>query len=126
MNVPNDLKYTEQHEWVREEGDTGTMGISDFAQHELTDIVFVELPAVGKQVAKGDALAVVESVKAVSDVYAPISGTVVEVNEVLSDQPELVNTDPYGGGWIAKLKIEKPEEIGGLLTPEQYKTQTGS
>jgi glycine cleavage system H protein len=120
MNVPENLKYTDQHEWVRVEGAEAVVGITDFAQHELTDIVFVELPAPGKELAKGDGLAVVESVKAVSDVYAPVSGVVVTANDKLSDQPELVNTDPYGEGWIARIKLDKPEEIAGLMDTAKY------
>lgn len=126
MNIPEDLKYSDQHEWVRAGGGEAEVGISDFAQHELTDIVFVELPAIGKSVAKGNALAVVESVKAVSDVYSPVSGTVVAVNESLSDQPELVNTDPYGQGWIAKLKLDNPAELDSLMSAEQYAAHTKS
>jgi len=106
MTIPADLKYTKEHEWVRLEDDTATLGISDHAQEALGDIVFVELPELGRVVAPGEAFAVVESVKAVSDVYAPVGGEVIEVNEALESEPEKVNTDPYGSGWIAKLKTD--------------------
>lgn len=105
MSIPVDLKYTREHEWVRIEGDTATFGISDHAQEALGDIVFVELPEIGRELSSGDAFAVVESVKAVSDVYAPVGGEVIEVNEALEGEPEKINTDPYGAGWIAKVKI---------------------
>jgi glycine cleavage system H protein len=105
MTIPADLKYTREHEWVRIEGDTATFGISDHAQEALGDIVFVELPEIGRKLAPGDAFAVVESVKAVSDVYAPLGGDVIEVNEALEGEPEKINTDPYGAGWIARVKV---------------------
>ncbi|MDQ6986294.1 MAG: glycine cleavage system protein GcvH [Mariprofundaceae bacterium] len=105
MSIPADLKYTKEHEWVRIEGDVATCGISDHAQEALGDIVFVELPEIGRTLAAGEAFAVVESVKAVSDVYASIAGEVVEVNEALEATPEKVNTDPYGNGWLAKIKM---------------------
>jgi glycine cleavage system H protein len=104
MTIPADLKYTKEHEWVRLEGDIATLGISDHAQEALGDIVFVELPEVGREIAPGEAFAVVESVKAVSDVYAPVGGEIIEVNGELEAEPEKVNTDPYGAGWIAKVK----------------------
>jgi len=105
MTIPADLKYTKEHEWVRIEGDTATFGISDHAQEALGDIVFVELPEIGRTLAAGDAFAVVESVKAVSDVYAPVGGEVIAVNEGLEGEPEKINTDPYGSGWIVRVKI---------------------
>jgi len=105
MTIPADLQYTKEHEWVRIEGDTATFGISDHAQEALGDIVFVELPEIGRSLVAGDAFAVVESVKAVSDVYAPVSGEVVAVNEELEAEPEKINTDPYGSGWIARVKV---------------------
>lgn len=120
MTIPADLKYTKEHEWVRIEGDTATLGISDHAQEALGDIVFVELPEVGRQLSPGDAFAVVESVKAVSDVYAPVGGEVVEVNGELESEPEKINTDPYGAGWIARVK-----HSGGsieLLDADAYNT----
>jgi len=105
MSIPADLKYTKEHEWVRIEGDVATLGISDHAQEALGDIVFVELPEVGRTLAAGEAFAVVESVKAVSDVYAPVGGEVIEVNASLEDAPEQVNGEPYGNGWIARVKM---------------------
>jgi glycine cleavage system H protein len=105
MSIPADLKYTKEHEWVRIEGDVATMGITDHAQEALGDIVFVELPEVGRSIDAGEAFAVVESVKAVSDVYAPVTGEVIEVNGELEDAPEQVNGEPYGSGWIVKIKM---------------------
>ena len=118
--IPADLLFNPSHEWARVEGDTATVGISDHAQAELTDVVFVELPAMGKTVDAGDPTAVVESVKAASDIYAPVSGEVIEVNPAVEADPALVNTDPYGAGWIFKLRITKPDQLSGLLTPEAY------
>ena len=122
-NVPSDLKYAKSHEWVRLEGDTATVGISDHAQHELTDVVFVELPAPGRKVAAGEACAVVESVKTASDIYSPLSGEVVVVNPQLAKQPELVNSEPYQGGWFFKLKLSQPSETERLLSAESYAKQ---
>jgi glycine cleavage system H protein len=122
-NVPADLKYTKSHEWVRVRGVEATVGITDHAQRELTDVVFVELPAVGKKLKAGDACAVVESVKTASDIYSPVSGEVVEVNAALVDNPALVNNDPYGGGWFFRMKLSKPAEVETLLTPAQYAAQ---
>ena len=122
-NVPPDLKYAKSHEWVRVAGDTATVGITDHAQHELTDIVFVELPAVGRKLAAGEACAVVESVKTASDIYSPVSGEVVETNKAAADNPGLVNTEPYAGGWFYKIKLSNPTELTTLLTPEQYQAQ---
>jgi glycine cleavage system H protein len=124
-NVPTDLKYAKSHEWVRVSGDTATVGITDHAQHELTDIVFVELPAVGRKVKAGEACAVVESVKTASDIYSPVSGEILEVNQAVVDKPELVNTDPHGNGWFYKIKLSNAAEVNGLLTPENYKAQIG-
>jgi glycine cleavage system H protein len=121
-NIPADLKYAKSDEWVRLEGETATVGISDYAQDQLNDIVFVELPEVGKSVAKGETFGVVESVKAASDLYSPISGTVTEVNTALQDQPELINSDPYGRGWIAKLKVTDASGADDLMDAEAYKT----
>ncbi|NBR83887.1 MAG: glycine cleavage system protein GcvH [Verrucomicrobia bacterium] len=123
--VPADLKYAKSHEWLRVAGDVGTVGITDHAQHELTDIVFVELPAVGRKVKAGEACAVVESVKTASDIYAPVSGEVIEVNKPAADDPSLVNSAPFAGGWFFKLKLANPAEAGALLTPEAYKAQIG-
>jgi len=120
MTIPADLKYTKEHEWVRIDGDTATFGISDHAQEALGDIVFVELPEVGRTIDAGEAYAVVESVKAVSDVYAPVAGEIIEVNETLEGEPELVNTDPYGAGWIARVKIGEGQVE--LLNDDEYTT----
>ena len=124
-NIPSDLKYAESHEWVRVSGDTATVGITDHAQHELTDVVFVELPAVGRQVKAGEACAVVESVKTASDIYSPVSGQIVEVNKAAVDNPALVNTEPYGGGWFYKIQLSNLAELNTLLSPEKYKAQIG-
>ena len=124
-NVPSDLKYAKSHEWVRLAGDTATVGITDHAQHELTDIVFLELPAVGRKLAAGEACAVVESVKTASDIYSPVSGEVVEVNKAAADNPGLVNTEPFAGGWFFKIKLSNAAELNALLTPESYKAQIG-
>jgi len=121
MNIPQQLRYSKEHEWVRVEGNRATIGITDFAQKELGDIVFVELPEIGKTVSANDGLSVVESVKAVSDVYSPLSGTVVEVNEALADSPELVNQDPYGQGWIAVIELADPGEYEQLLDAQAYR-----
>jgi glycine cleavage system H protein len=119
-NVPSDLKYAQSHEWVRVAGDTATIGISDHAQHELTDVVFVELPEVGRKVTAGESCAVVESVKTASDIYSPVTGEVTEVNKVVVDKPALVNSEPYSGGWFFKLKLSNSSEVNSLLTPEAY------
>lgn len=120
MNIPKDLRYTEEHEWVKVEGNIATIGITDFAQSQLGDVVFVELPEAGTEVAAGAGLSVVESVKAVSDIYAPVAGKVVAGNEELADAPEKVNQDPYGNGWIAKIEITGEAELGTLLDCEAY------
>ena len=124
-NIPSELKYAKSHEWVRVSGDIATIGISDHAQHELTDVVFVELPAVNRQLKASESCAVVESVKTASDIYSPVSGQVTEVNKAVVDNPALANTEPYGGGWFFKVKLSQPAELGALLTPEQYKAQIG-
>jgi len=122
MNVPADLLYTEEHEWVRLEGDVAVVGITDYAQHELGDVVYVELPEVGSTVEQGKPFGVVESVKAASDLYAPVSGEVVEVNTALEDAPELVNNDPYGEGWMIKVRPSNWEaEKANLLDAEAYR-----
>ncbi len=125
MNVPADLRYAKTHEWIRVEGDTVTVGITDHAQAELTDIVYAEPPKVGAEVKAGATAAVVESVKAASDIYSPLSGTVTEVNEELSGNPALLNTDPFGQGWIYRMKSSDAAEISALLTPEAYSAQIG-
>jgi glycine cleavage system H protein len=115
------VRYTKEHEYIRMEGDTGVVGITDYAQGQLGDVVFVELPEVGRRVAKGDEAAVVESVKAASEVYAPVSGEVIAVNEALESAPGAVNEDPAGRGWFLKLKVRDPSELDDLLTEEQYR-----
>ncbi|HKQ61451.1 MAG TPA: glycine cleavage system protein GcvH [Candidatus Polarisedimenticolaceae bacterium] len=122
---PDDRRYTVEHEWVRADGGEGTMGITSFAQGELGDIVFVELPPVGRQVQRGDVLGTVESVKAVSEIYAPVAGVVSAVNALLADQPELLNTDPHGAGWYCKLRLSDPSEVTGLLDAAAYQTHVG-
>ncbi len=122
-NIPADLKYAKSHEWVRVDGDVATVGITDHAQHELTDIVFCETPAVGKILKAGEAAAVVESVKTASDIYSPVSGQVIESNKALADNPALVNQDAFGQGWFFKVKLSAPGELAGLMTPEQYASQ---
>ena len=119
-NVPSDLKYAKSHEWVRVAGDTATIGISDHAQHELTDVVFVELPEIGRKVKAGESCAVVESVKTASDIYSPVNGEVTEMNKSVVDNPALVNKEPYSGGWFFKVKLSNPAEVNSLLTPEAY------
>lgn len=124
-DIPSDLKYTKSHEWVRATGDTATIGITDHAQAELTDIVFVELPEVGRKVKAGDACAVVESVKTASDIYAPVSGEILESNKTVVDDPGLTNKEPYTGGWFFKIKLSNPAELTSLMSPDQYKAQVG-
>lgn len=120
-NVPSELKYVSSHEWIRDEGDgVVTIGITDYAQDSLGDVVFVETPDIGAEMSAGDDAGVVESVKAASDIYAPLSGTVLEVNEDLEDAPQNVNNDPYGDGWFFKLKISDPSELEDLLSAEDY------
>jgi glycine cleavage system H protein len=114
------VKFTKEHEWIKVEGDTGTIGITDYAQEQLGDVVYVELPAVGKQVEKGKEMAVVESVKAASEVYAPVSGSVVEVNDKLTAEPATVNAEPMGGGWFVKIKLSNPSELDGLMDKAAY------
>jgi glycine cleavage system H protein len=124
-NVPTDLKYAKSHEWVRTAGDVATVGITDHAQHELTDVVFVELPEMGRKLKAGEACAVVESVKTASDIYSPVTGEVTEVNKSVVESPALVNSDPYRGGWFFKVKLANSGEVNGLLGPEDYKKQIG-
>ncbi len=121
--VPKNLKYTESHEWISVKGDTVTIGITDHAQHELNDIVYVELPPVKETYEAGDECAVVESVKAASDIYAPVAGEIVEVNNDLDTKPELVNEDPYGKGWMFKIKVRDNSELEELLSAEEYEEQ---
>ena len=124
-NVPNDLRYAKSHEWVRLEGGVAVVGITDHAQHELTDIVFIELPAAGRKVKAGEACAVVESVKTASDVYSPVSGEVIAVNSNLPANPALANTAPFGDGWFYRIQLDAPAEVEALLTPDQYRAQIG-
>ncbi len=121
MEFPEDLKYTREHEWLSIEGDVVTVGITDHAQQQLGDVVFVELPAVGDRVEKADAFGVVESTKAVSDVYAPVSGEIAEVNDDLPDNPELINEDPYGDGWMVKITVGDRADLDDLMTAEEYR-----
>jgi glycine cleavage system H protein len=125
MNVPDDLFYTESHEWVRVEGENARVGITDHAQAELTDVVYVELPKVGAKAEARGQIAVVESVKAASDIYAPIKGTVVEANKALEGNPALINTDPFGEGWIFVLKMESPDDVKQLKNAAAYRTAIG-
>ena len=118
--TPEDSKYAKSHEYVHMEGEIGTVGITDYAQKELGDVVFVELPQVGTQLEAGDALGSIESVKAVSELFAPVSGEVVEINETLADKPELVNTDPYGDGWMIRIRVSDPTELDDLMNAEEY------
>ena len=126
MNIPENLRYATSHEWILVEGDTGTVGITDHAQAELTDIVFAEPPAMGKSVKAGDVAAVVESVKAASDIYAPVSGEVVERNEAIEADPSLLNTDPFGAGWIFKIRIADAAELAALKDAAAYREQIGA
>jgi glycine cleavage system H protein len=126
MSYPENLKYTKEHEWVKAEGDTAYIGITDHAQHELGDIVFVDLPKVGASLVKGETLGSVESVKAVSDIYAPISGDVLEANAALATEPEKINVDPHGDAWLVKLKLTAPAEINDLMSAADYQTYVGT
>jgi glycine cleavage system H protein len=126
LDIPDDLRYTPDHEWLRVDGDEAVIGITAYAAEQLGDVVFVEVPAVGKTVKQGDGLAVVESVKAASDVYAPISGEVVEANTTLSDAPETVNAIPETGGWFAKLKISDPSQVEALMDRHAYEQYLGT
>jgi len=123
MNTPEDLKYAESHEWLKIEGNVGTVGITDHAQNELSDVVYVELPKIGATFSAKAPVAVVESVKAASDIYAPVSGEIIGVNEALAADPALVNTQPFSGGWIFKIKLANPEEISVLKSAGDYQAQ---
>jgi glycine cleavage system H protein len=125
MNVPDDLLYTESHEWIKREGDKVRVGITDHAQAELTDVVFVDLPQPNREVNANEAVAVVESVKAASDIYAPIKGTIVEANKALQDNPALVNTDPFGAGWLFVLKFDNEADLKNLKDAAAYRTLIG-
>ncbi len=125
MEFPADLKYTKDHEWIRAEGDTGVVGITEYAQGELGDVVFVELPAVGTKLQQGKQFGTIEAVKTVSDLFAPVSGEIVAVNETLKDSPEMVNKEPYGNGWMVKVKIENKSELADLLGVDKYREMVG-
>ncbi|MBT5705202.1 MAG: glycine cleavage system protein GcvH [Verrucomicrobia bacterium] len=122
-NIPTDLRYAKSHEWIRVEGNVATIGISDHAQEELTELVFIELPEVGRELSQGEACAVVESVKTASDIYSPLSGKVIEANEPVAENSGIVNEDPYGKGWLFKLELSDASEIDGLLMAESYLEQ---
>ncbi len=124
MNIPEDLRYSSDHEWIRRDGDVITIGITDYAQDSLGDVVFVEQPEVGQSVAASDTFTEVESTKSVSDIYAPVSGTITEVNGVLEDQPELLNSDPYGEGWICRIEMSDPSQFDALLDAAAYRRLT--
>lgn len=123
MGIPQDFRYSKTHEWVKVDGDKATLGITEFAQNQLSDLTFVELPSVGDAVSAEGELAVVESVKAASDVYSPISGTVTEVNEALDSNPELINTDPFGEGWICRIQMANAAEVDALMSAEDYQKE---
>src|SRR4051794_29034718 len=126
MNFPENFHYTKEHEWVSVQGDVGTVGITDHAQNELGDIVFVDLPQPGKTVNQGSTIGSVESVKAVSDIYSPVSGEVIEVNTALADAPETLNTDPHGNAWLVRIRLSAPDEIKQLLTAADYRSYVGA
>jgi glycine cleavage system H protein len=126
MNVPGNLKYTKDHEWLKVEGDEALIGISDFAQHELGDIVFIEVETVGEILAKGESFGTIEAVKTVSDMYMPVGGEILAFNEALTAKPEILNQDPYDAGWVVRIKISNPDEIGQLLSPEAYSALIGA
>jgi glycine cleavage system H protein len=126
LDIRDDLKYTKEHEWVKVEGQTATVGVSDYAQRQLGDVVFIELPQVGTQLEQMKSFGVIEAVKAVSDLFSPVSGEVAEVNSKLESQSNLINSDPYGEGWIIKVKIKNPAELDALLTPADYKKLVGN
>jgi glycine cleavage system H protein len=120
MNFPENIRYTKEHEWIRLEGDVATIGITDFAQHELGDIVYVEIETIGQELNSGDVFGTVEAVKTVSDLYLPVNGSIMEVNPKLNANPELVNTDPYGDGWMVKMKIANVADVDGLMDAAAY------
>jgi glycine cleavage system H protein len=126
MNIPDSLKYTKDHEWLKVDGDTALIGITDFAQGELGDIVFIEIETEGEQLSKHDVFGTIEAVKTVSDMYMPVSGEVIEVNPKIMDTPEVVNKDPYGEGWLIKVKIEDASEIDGLMDATAYKSHVNA
>ncbi len=121
MNIPENLYYTKEHEWLKVNGNEGIVGVTDFAQHQLGDIVFIEVNTVGETLDTGESFGTIEAVKTVSDLFMPVACEIVEFNETLADQPELVNTDPYNAGWIVKVKLSDPGQVAAMLTPSQYK-----
>ena len=121
MNIPENLFYTNDHEWIKVDGNTGTVGVTDFAQHQLGDIVFVDVATVGESLSEGDTFGTIEAVKTVSDLFIPVDSEVIEFNEALNDEPELINKDPYNAGWIVKVTIKDVSKLSSLLTAEQYK-----
>ena len=121
MNIPADLKYTKEHEWVKLEGTTAIIGVTDFAQSNLSDITFFEFPEIGREVNQMEEIGVIETSKAVSDIFSPVSGKVIEVNDALDDNPETVNSDPYGAGWLVKIEVKDASEIEALLSADAYK-----
>lgn len=125
MNVPANLKYTKDHEWIKVEGNIGTIGITDFAQSELGDIVYIDINPDLSEIVSGEAFGTIEAVKTVSDMYAPVDGKVIELNKSLNDNPQVVNSDPYGGGWIVKIELKNAAQLDNLLTPEAYQIQLG-
>ena len=125
MNFPAELRYTKDHEWIKLEGNTATIGITDFAQHELGDIVYVDINTVGKNLSAEEVFGTVEAVKTVSDLFLPVAGTVLEVNSLLEKQPELVNTDPYGDGWMIKMTVNSPADVEALMSSEAYTALVG-
>ena len=125
MNVPDDLKYTEEHEWIRVEGDEIVIGVTDFAQGELGDVVFIEIETEGEVFSRGDTFGTIEAVKTVSDLYMPVDGEVVKVNPALEDSPELVNTQPFGDGWMVRIKLSDPSQLDDLIPADQYKSMIG-
>ncbi|MEJ6722804.1 glycine cleavage system protein GcvH [uncultured Ilumatobacter sp.] len=124
MNIPAELRYSSDHEWIRQDGNTVTIGITEFAQDSLGDVVFVEAPEATSVVAAGDSFTEVESTKSVSDIYAPVSGTIVAINEKLDDTPELVNSDPYGDGWLCSIEMSDPSQLDGLMDADSYRALT--
>ncbi|WP_345950480.1 MULTISPECIES: glycine cleavage system protein GcvH [unclassified Mucilaginibacter] len=126
MNFPAELKYTKDHEWIRVEGDEAYIGITEFAQRELGDIVYIDINTVGQEVSKEEVFGTVEAVKTVSDLFMPVAASVLEVNALLDSQPELVNTDPYGDGWMVKIKLSDPSAVEGLLSAEDYQSLVGA
>lgn len=125
MNVPDDLKYTEEHEWIRVEGDEIVVGVSDFAQGELGDVVFIEIETEGEVFAIGDTFGTIEAVKTVSDLYMPVDGEIIKVNQALEDTPELVNSQPFGEGWMIRIKMSNPSQLEDLIPADQYRTMIG-